>query len=186
MSTCPERPVVSLSNHVERIRDYLLLNYRCQFVFIRGLSLCASRNQWNLWLIFNQKCSSLKPKIEKSKKFLSPFFTSTYGNHKSRIDHFFRLKRAGSPYYRGTFFPSLSLPRVYPWELLTWLAAGECWLTCFSVEGPPGTFKWYIKPCLEHLKIWYSNLFPPQGVLWRISRRLSEACVSALGFRIYV
>jgi len=73
------------------------------------ISLCSL---WPLWLIFNQKRGYSPTKIEKSKKFLSPFLTSTYGNHKSRIDHFFRLKRAGSPYYRGTFFPSLSLPSM--------------------------------------------------------------------------
>jgi hypothetical protein len=36
------------------------------------------------------------------------------------------------PIIEGCLFPSLSLPRVYPRELLTRLAAGECWLTCFS------------------------------------------------------
>jgi hypothetical protein len=46
----------------------------------------------------------LEVKIEKSKKFLSPFLTSSYENQKSRIDHYFRLKRACSPNYRGASF----------------------------------------------------------------------------------
>ena len=71
--------------------------------------------------IFNQIRRYSPTKIEKSKKFLSPFLTSTYGNHKSRIDLYFRLKRAGSPYYRGTSF---SLP-----EFTQSLSPGAAYLT---------------------------------------------------------
>jgi len=55
-----------------------------------------------IFVIFNQKCNTLKPKIEKSKKFLSPFLASSYENQESRIEHYFRLKRAHSPNSRET------------------------------------------------------------------------------------
>ena len=48
------------------------------------ISLCSL---WPLWPIFNQKRSTIKPKIEKSKKFLSPFLTSIYENLESRIQN---------------------------------------------------------------------------------------------------
>jgi len=72
-------------------------------------------------LKINQKRRYSPTKIEKSKKILSPFLTSTYVNHKSTIDHFFRLKRAGSPYYRGLSF---SLP-----EFTRSLSSGAAYLT---------------------------------------------------------
>jgi len=50
----------------------------------------SSRNtNQNLRSKINQIRRGARPKIEKYKKFLSPFLISTYGNHKSRIDHFF-------------------------------------------------------------------------------------------------
>jgi hypothetical protein len=54
-----------------------------------------SRRGENPRLKINQICRWLSTEIEKSKKFLSPFLTSTYENRESRIDLYFRLKRAG-------------------------------------------------------------------------------------------
>jgi len=52
----------------------------------------------------NQKCSTLEPKIEKSKNFLSPFLTSSYLCQSCQNNTYFRLKSACSPNYRGALF----------------------------------------------------------------------------------
>jgi len=68
--------------------------------FRQGSSyLCAykaRKNQSNLRVVVD--------KNRKIEKIFTPFLTSIYENQESRIEHYFRLKRACSPNYRGTSF----------------------------------------------------------------------------------
>jgi hypothetical protein len=56
-------------------------------------------NQRNPRLRNQSKAQQAKSKNPFFSKILTPFFASSYENQESRIKNFFRLKRAGSPYY---------------------------------------------------------------------------------------
>jgi len=50
---------------------------------------------------FNRLSRDFKTKIRKMKKILTAFATSSCEHRESRIEHFFRIKRAGSSHLWG-------------------------------------------------------------------------------------
>jgi len=81
-------------------------NQRCPLSVMRNLHYFSQ--------IFNQKRWYLRAKIKISKKFLTYFLKSSYENHESIFEYFFRIKSAGSSNYRGATFspPAKNMPNT--------------------------------------------------------------------------
>ncbi len=86
--------------------------------------------------IFNQKRRYLRAKIKFFKYFLTALPASSYENNESRIEVFFRIKRAGSSNYRGSVF---LLPEFTPSVcLLAFLSGATFSPQPGTVPGPAG------------------------------------------------